>query len=353
VRKRAANRRIVPPPRDRKGALSNAPTRLLNPDILTAMPPAANEPERQPQPPPPDDDLHQSTVIQDVALSQLEPVESQAVEARPTAERVNLGTIVVFFGSHGGTGASTLAANAATLLARKAFETCLVDLDLQLGDALTMLGLEPRCPTSKLAREMDSFDWDMLAPMLPRHASGTRVVSQVGAIEELADLSPGRIPTVLRYLQERFRYVLVDGVRDFNDFALGAMDVADRIVMVVTQDVPSVRGASRRLALFSRLGYPASKIRVVVNRHSKQVEVTLDAVSNALGRVPMITVANDFPMVQGAVNQGVPVGDIAPASTVAVDLERMTHELFGLPGRPPRATRTQGRGFWSRLFKRG
>jgi len=194
---------------------------------------------------------------------------------------------------------------------------------------------------------MESFDWEMLAPMLPRHASGVSVVSQVGNLEQLGELTVGRLPQLLRYLQEQFDLVVVDGVRDFNDHALATMDIADQLVLVVTQDVPSVRGVSRRLNIFRRLGYQAAKIKVVVNRFDRKNAINLAAISEAIGMSPAFAVLNDFPRVHRAITKGVLLSELEPGAPISGALEELARRLFELPQPAPRRA-----GLWSRVFRR-
>lgn len=270
------------------------------------------------------------------------PAPSNAVS--PGAAVGAAGKVVVFFSTHGGTGATTLACNGAAALARRKQSTCLIDLDLQLGDALTVLGLEPRCAMSRLAHEMDSFDWEMLEQMLPRHLSGLSVVSQVGNLEELGELTVGRMPQVLRYLQGHFACLIVDGVRDFGDHALATMDVADQVVLVVTQSASAVRGASRRLAIFRRLGYPASKLQIVVNRYRASHPITLLAFSEALGQPPAAVIPEDEETMGRAALGGKLIHEVDAKSALDGAVEGMIHGLFGLTAPPRPVTRR----WWSR-----
>ena len=41
---------------------------------------------------------------------------------------------------------------------------------------------------------------------------------------------------------------------------------SDRVVVVITQDVPSVRNAQRCLELFRELGYPERQVHLILNR---------------------------------------------------------------------------------------
>jgi len=302
---------------------------------------------------------HQLTTVRDnpflqepgAALAPTPTVTPATADARATPKAVRtstagatVGKVVAFFSTHGGTGATTLACNGAAALARRKQATCLIDLDLQLGDALTVLGLEPKCTMSRLAHEMESFDWEMLEQMLPRHGSGLSVVSQVGNLEELGELTVGRMPQVLRYLQGHFACVVIDGVRDFGDHALATMDVADLVVLVVTQSASAVRGALRRLAIFRRLAYPANKIQIVVNRYRPRHPITLQSFTEALGQEPAAVIPEDEETTGRATLVGKLLHDVDAKSEIEGAVEGMIHGVFGLAA-PPRPVTKR---WWSR-----
>jgi len=259
----------------------------------------------------------------------------------PEAE---LGQVAVFFSCHGGSGSSMLAANVASVAAETGRQSCIVDLDLQLGDVLTLLDLEGGCPMSKIAADMENFDWDMLSPLLARHKSGLAAMSQVGHIEELSELDPGRIPTFLRYLQEHFTITVVDGLRDFSDHALAAMDVASRIVLVLTQDVAAIRGARIRLDLLKRLGYSDEKFQVLLNRFDPKNKLSLEHVSEALGLPISITVPNDFRLVHQSITAGRTLKEMNPQAKITMAVDKAARDILDLPEPEPR------KGFFGRLF---
>ncbi len=69
---------------------------------------------------------------------------------------LQLGRIVVFFGTKGGVGTSLLATNVAVALARylPAESVCLVDLDLQFGAIPMLLNLQPKINLATLAQRL-------------------------------------------------------------------------------------------------------------------------------------------------------------------------------------------------------
>jgi len=164
------------------------------------------------------------------------------------------------------------------------------------------------------------------------------------------------MPKLLAMLADSFDYVVIDGVRDFGDHALAAMDMADKIAMVVTQDVQAVRRASRAAQLFRRLGYPERKVHVVLNRHSPKATVDEHEIERVLTLPVSATVRNDYPRLRKALDDGSLLHDVARGSGVHRDVERVARALLGDP-KPHEPVHPDDDGdepgFFARLFRRG
>ena len=272
------------------------------------------------------------------------PVQSVLDEPTTGAEG---GRVALFFSCHGGSGSTIIVTSAAALLARSGLEVCILDLDLQFGDVLTTLNMEPDYSLAEAIEDLARDDISEVYERLPRHGSGLRVLAQSGRIDGLSRVEAAPLAELLAALVGCCDAVLVDGVRDFNDFALGVLDLADEVILVATQDVPTVRGLAMRLDVFEQLGYAADELVVVVNRHGKRSPVSLDALRELLEVRPAFVIANDFRRVHHAANLGAPLGDCEPQARVTRDIAALTEAVFGVPlgeGRP--------KGVWARLFAR-
>lgn len=270
-----------------------------------------------------------------------EPLGQPAPQAVSVASRM-----IAFFAPKGGVGATLLAINVAGVLARLRRNTVLADMDLQLGSVPVCLNMRPERSIAELVVEAVNTGSGPLTSGIDRHPSGLHVVAQGDRIEELSAITADRLPRFFDALGHGFEFVVLDGLRDFSDHAVGSMDVAHTVVMVATQDVPSIRAASRSLRILRRLGYGPERVKLVINRYHRKAPVTLDAIHNALGQPVDAVVRNDFPLAEQALNEGVLVSEVKPASGLARDLEAVARMLGGLP-------QATGGGLFARLFKRG
>lgn len=249
---------------------------------------------------------------------------------------VRLGTITAVVPAKGGMGATIVATHLGGALHRAGKRACVVDLDLELGDVLTFLDLAGSYTLADVAANVRRLDRDLLDSSVPRHRSGLWVLSQAEKVTEADRLGPDTVAQVLRFLRHHYDEVVLDGLRDLGDVPLAALDVADRILLVVTQEVPAVRNAQRRVELLRQLGFDASRIVVVVNRYQKSSSITRQVIEETV-KVPVVaTIGNDFQALMRAVNQGVLVWDESRRSPVARDVDALAHQLSGAapPARP-------------------
>jgi Flp pilus assembly CpaE family ATPase len=255
------------------------------------------------------------------------PIAAPIVQDGVEQATASSGRVVVMFGCRGGAGTTTLAVNTALSLVKKGKRVCVVDLDLQLGDVFVALDMEPQSSIAAVAREASTIDAAALKRRLARHDSGIYALTQVGHIDDMDEGLAERMPALISTLTDNFDYVIVDGVRDFSDYALSVLDMADQIAMVLTQDVPSVRRAARAIQLFRRLGYNDSKLRLTLNRCERGSQVTDAHVSRALGMGVAAKVREDAKRAQAALNDGALICHVAPTSRVAKDIDALTEVL--------------------------
>jgi pilus assembly protein CpaE len=266
---------------------------------------------------------------------------------------VNRGKIICVFGCRGGSGATMLAVNVASALSKGGKSVVVVDLDLQLGDVFVALDLDAPTSLAALSREVKQLDGAGLRRRLVRHDSGVYALSQTGRLDDIDDNLAERLPGLLGSLAEHFDYVVVDGVRDFGDCALAALDAADKIAMVVTQDVQAVRRASRVAQLFRRLNYADRKIHLVLNRHTSKATVDEKEIERVIGLPVTATVRNDYLRLRKALDEGSLLHDTARGSGVHRDVELVARTLLSDPtSRSAEASHDDEPGFFARLFGR-
>ena len=264
------------------------------------------------------------------------------------------------FGAGGGCGVTTLAVNAAERLARISPGVAIADLNLEMGDVSVFLNVKPRYTLTDLALNSSKLDSSYLATTVPAHSSGVHVLPAPREIEDSDEVSPARLRVMLRSLRGSYEHLVIDTPSVFNETTVEALDQSDGILLVAMLNIPSVRNAKRIRAAFDRLGYPAGKIRLLINRFEKKADISVDEASALVGLPVFHTVPNDYPSVIRSINVGEPVAVVSPKSGVTRALETLAEKLKAEPGAaanseapaaapaPKEAAKSGGFRFWKK-----
>lgn len=143
------------------------------------------------------------------------------------------GQVITVFSTKGGVGKSTIAVNLAACLSQEfGFSVAIVDLDLQFGDVAVLLNLIPRQTISDLAAELNHLDEELLESYMVRHSSGVRVLTAPSRPEYAELVSAQLVEKVIKLLQERYDYVIIDTPGLFTDPSMVALDYAQQILLI-------------------------------------------------------------------------------------------------------------------------
>jgi len=266
---------------------------------------------------------------------------------------LRLASVTAVLGAKGGLGATVLAAHLAGAFHRAGGRACLADLDLELGDVLTLLDLPSSYTLSEVAANARRLDRDLLDASVPRHRSGVWVLSESERVGAADRLGAEGVTRVHRFLRHHYDHVVLDGLRDFGDVALAGLDVADRIVLVVTQEVPAVRNAQRCAALLRQLGHEGERLFLVVNRFQRGSPINRQVIEETVRLPVRAVVGNDFGALARSVNRGVLLFDEAPRSVVARDVAALAAGLAGGAHGGPKREPLLRKLFWPKAVLNG
>jgi pilus assembly protein CpaE len=225
------------------------------------------------------------------------------------AEGHRLGNLLAFFSPKGGAGSTSVVTNVGIELHRMTGrKTLLVDLDLELGEIASLLGVRPRFHFVDLVRNFHRMDADLLASYIESHESGVQVLSAPFEPEMAEAVSGQQIGRILAFLRNHYDYVLVDTSKSLGPPALAALQAADPIVLVTNMDVPSLRNMKRCLPILDRMtAGDAGRLRLVVNRYNPKSLVRLEDLEETLGLEVFHTLTNDYETVIQASSTGRPL----------------------------------------------
>jgi pilus assembly protein CpaE len=228
--------------------------------------------------------------------------------------------VVAIFSGKGGSGVSFFGTN---LAAAMSVPTLLVDLNLQAGDVASFLGLDTKYSLSDFVRNRTRLDDSLMTSLVTPHSANLAVLAAPLEAHEAEDIKPQDVSEILYLLGQRYEYIILDLPHTFDPVTVAALDLADDILLVLTLDIPGIRGTKRALKVFERLDYPRRKVHVVVNRFSKNNDVQLPKVEAHLGARLIGFVPNDYRKVMSSINLGNPLVHADPTSKITAEIKRI------------------------------
>lgn len=234
---------------------------------------------------------------------------TQNVAAEPLLSGQTFGRVISFISNKGGVGKSTMAVNTAVGLAmRHPGRVLLIDASLQMGVAAALLDVRPEATLSDVAIERDRLDVTMIRQMAIQHSCGLHLLAAPSDAVLAMDVDDTLIARVITLARRTYDFVIIDTFPMFDRVVVAALDLSDRAFVVVENVVPTLLGAVSLLSVLERIGFPADRQKLIVNRNQRIAgNLSLMDIAGRLQR-PIDYVFPFDKRVIAAANLGQPVG---------------------------------------------
>ncbi len=228
-----------------------------------------------------------------------------------------------------GDGASCLAANlAAAVAALPGQRVLLVDLSLPFGDAELYLTGEPVThDLAEVALEIERLDGALLDGLTQHLPGGLHFIGAPPHLESYLQLGPEPVLRLVRVALRHYDHVFLD--LGLDAIGLAALELLDRLVLVGSMSLPSIKGASQRVALWELLGLPAERLELVMRVIPGAGGLKRAEVEAAVGRPLARLLPHDAEAVAASLAGGRPAVEIEPRSHLSRALRQWAGELTG------------------------
>jgi pilus assembly protein CpaE len=132
--------------------------------------------------------------------------------------------------------------------------------------------------------------------------------------ERATAITPAQVEQVLRLARQQVGMVLLDLPDALDALTVKALDLADEVILVLDNTVPSVRRAKRWLTMLHSLGYTDSKLRLVLHKTHPGSDIDISHLEATLGMPLSHTLPGDPATSLQATNQGVPMATLNAGS---------------------------------------
>ena len=253
------------------------------------------------------------------------PVLQGVMETDDWARRA---TIVAVFNPKGGVGKTTVATNLASALQiNKGQSVLLVDADTVTGHVTTSLGIEGvRTVMDSWIDQADGGPSESFTDIASEHPSGMKVVALTSTPLQTEILDPQRVADAIGVARRGFDFVVVDLHPSYSALNQAIFQIADRILVPVTPDVPALRAAVQLRDLAVELGVK-DRLGLVVNRANSGVSVA--DMEKTVGMEAVALIRSGGMLFVRAANEGRTVIEMFPREKVSEDFDALADRLLG------------------------
>jgi pilus assembly protein CpaE len=255
----------------------------------------------------------------------LKPVLVRLSQLSPTIKYGQGGKIICVIPTKGACGASTIAANLAYRRRRLGNEKILLaDLDPLTGTISFLLKLKSNYSFLDAMNLATSLDGDLWKGVV----SSTAGIDVVLAPENPMDtLNQVHDPSaVLEFARQLYDTIIVDSAGAFGDWGVALASIADELLLVTTNELPALQATQKVLAHLDRNRIERAKVRLVVNRYSREVGLSKEAIATALHTDVYQVIPSDYEAVQRALVEGKPINS---ASAFGKSMITLAERLAG------------------------
>jgi len=205
----------------------------------------------------------------------------------------------------------------------------LIDMRLGAGDLTGMLNLRPVHTVAHFCESLQRVDRSMFDQMFARHASGVELLAAPLDAGLSRHITAKGIRQLLAMSRQKFPYVVVDLDNTYAEEQLETLWQSDIVLIVLRLDYTSLRNTRRLLDRLADLGISEERLRLVVNRYRQPKELRVAQAEEALGKKVFHFIPDDPRHVHAALNQGTPLVQYAPRSSVSRSLMNLAAQVNG------------------------
>jgi pilus assembly protein CpaE len=260
----------------------------------------------------------------------VKPADAQDLIARLKAaldmRQEKAGFCIAVVGSKGGVGTSMVATNLAVALRKETHRrVAVVDAAIPVGTVDIMLNLQPGASVGNLMPKLEELERADFEAILTKHVSGIEALL-------LQDLGADRVRTddihrILLAMRRMRDLLIVDTCVLIDEKVAAALELADRVLLVVTPEITSLRGARLFFERARLMGLMRERVLLVLNRSPLRGGLQQRDIENALGQSVLVAIPDDTKLVTYSINRGVPVVESHASSGIGRHITALAKSL--------------------------
>jgi pilus assembly protein CpaE len=227
---------------------------------------------------------------------------------QPEAASANeVGHVIAMSSTKPGSGASTLATQAAFSLQRMTGKKILLaDFDLTGGTIGFYLKLSHNYSLVDALQHVDHMDPALWSSLVVNY--GGVDILPAPATPYAEPLDGNRLRVLIDQARNLYSWVILDLPAIFNRTSLMSISECERAFLVSTSELPSLHLTRKALTMLDSLGFPKDRFQVLVNRVDKRDDIGTADMEKLFGCPIHAKLPNDYFSLHRVVTLGQPLG---------------------------------------------
>ena len=275
-------------------------------------------------------DFFPQPLDQKLVSGALDRIKRQKQESVVTKPQKN-GQILSIFGSKGGVGTTTVAVNLAVSLSQQDSpkSVALLDMNTLFGEIPLFLEISPQFHWGEITKNIDRLDNTFLMNILSVHSSGIHILPSPAYLNGHVRPTPEIMVNLLSLMKEMFDFVIVDAGQSTGDTSLKVLEISDKLLLITILSLPCLANTSKLMKSLIDLGYIVDdRIKVILNRHMKNSEITLQDAEAGLNKELFWIIPNDYGTTMSAINKGKPLSKISANAPITRNFQDLANTLI-------------------------
>lgn len=226
---------------------------------------------------------------------------------QPLRIPIQLGKIICVYSPKGGAGCTTVATNLGVALKSSDNKVAIVDTNLIYGDVAVFFNEHGNNSILDLVDRASELDPEIIQDVMVTNKL-TELQLMVSPKEpELSDARKGEaIHKILTFMRQLYNFIIIDTTPHLTETVQTCLDVADYIILLTTQDIPSIKNSHQFLSIADASEISREKIIFVMNRYDRRIAISPERVGDSLHQPVSVAIPFEERIVSASINRGVP-----------------------------------------------
>ena len=284
------------------------------------------------------------------------PLESFSEEIGPAlvrlAEQIAANTqmapVVSVINGKGGSGASFITDCIGQICAQGSDQQIvLFDADFQHGSLADSLAVKPEYYLSDALKEVQDLDALAIKSMMCKNKNLSLLpVKPYSHLFELKEINPYNLSLLINKIRQSYQLLVADISRGLDLHSQPLLDVSDVILVIVQQNIVSIREAKALVSQMKRMGIKAERIHLIVNRFSKKhSSISVEEIKEAVGIESALVINNNYELASICTDLGKPLLQVQNSKQIKKDIEQIVEDFLPISIN----SKEKSSGFWSRF----